>query len=244
MPEQPIVFEVELETRLGPIRGRIPIERRPMRLAELVPQALALADLLVRRAIEHEARDGRPISCRRGCAACCRHPVPLSMPEVFFVADRVNALAAREQTARVARFRAAEGQLERLGVARIWLGDDYDDARAYDAALELLRRRFDCPFLDEETCAVHPDRPLRCREYNVTSPAAWCSDSERHAVQAVAVGTPLSTPLARLAAERTGTPLRLVPLALALRFTEQHRDLAERTWPGPDLFQGFLDHFY
>jgi len=238
----PVVFEVELDTALGPLCGRVAIERGPMRLAELVPQAIQLADALVRRAIKHEAREGRAVSCRRGCAACCRHPVPLSMPEIFFVADRVSGLREGEREARVARFRAAESELAQLGLLPVWLGADYDDARAYDAALELLRRRIDCPFLDAESCAVHVERPLRCREYSVTSPAAWCADSEHHAVRPVPIGTPLSAPLAQLAAELTGAPVRLVPLALALRFAEQHRDLAARAWPGPDLFEGFLNH--
>jgi Fe-S-cluster containining protein len=168
--------------------------------------------------------------------------VPLSIPEVFFVFDRISALPPSERAARMVGLRRVEEEIERRGLAAVWLDAQYDDARAYDAALALLREPIACPFLDEvDACSIHAERPLRCREFNVTSPAAWCADPERHAVRTVPVGTPLSTPLARLAAEMTGAPVRLVPLALALRFAEQERDLAARAWPGPELFERFLD---
>ncbi len=38
-----------------------------------------------------------------------------------------------------------------------------------------FRRAVACPFLEAERCSIHADRPLACREYAVTSPAAACS---------------------------------------------------------------------
>lgn len=32
-----------------------------------------------------------------------------------------------------------------------------------------------CPFLEDESCSIHPDRPLICREYLVISPATHCA---------------------------------------------------------------------
>ncbi len=33
-----------------------------------------------------------------------------------------------------------------------------------------------CPFLEDESCSIHADRPISCREYLVTSPAVNCAD--------------------------------------------------------------------
>ena len=237
-----IVFDVQLRTALGPLRGRVAVDRGPMRLVELVEQAQGMADLLVRKSIEREAREGRSLSCQRGCAACCRQPVPLSIPEVFYVAERIRALPAAAQGPKLARFRAAEASLDRLGLLPVWLGDEYDDERAYESALTAMRAGIFCPLLENDACSIHAERPLRCREYNVTSPAGWCAEPEQHPVRTVPMTTPLSAPLARLAAELTGTPVRLIPLTLALQWADQHRELGARTWPGPELFEGFLRH--
>jgi hypothetical protein len=32
-----------------------------------------------------------------------------------------------------------------------------------------------CPFLEDEACSIHADRPLSCREYLVTSPPELCA---------------------------------------------------------------------
>ena len=31
-----------------------------------------------------------------------------------------------------------------------------------------------CPFLEDESCSIHPDRPMACREHLVSSPAENC----------------------------------------------------------------------
>ena len=44
-----------------------------------------------------------------------------------------------------------------------------------------------CPFLEDESCSIHPERPLVCREYLVTSPAALCAGPTQEGVTPVAV---------------------------------------------------------
>jgi Fe-S-cluster containining protein len=232
----PIAFEVELQTATGPLRGRVAIDPGPMRLAELVPTALELTDLLVSRSAAHERRQGRAVSCSRGCSTCCRQLVPLSIPEVFYLAER---LSGRERARE--RFASAGAALERAGLRGVFLDADYDDARAWESAAAYFRLGIPCPLLDEEgACSIHPERPIACREYNVTTPAAWCSDPTRYAVRKLPLPAPLSAPLARVAAELAGEAVRLVPLTLASDWAEEHSELGRRTWPGPELFAAFL----
>ncbi|HEY4330425.1 MAG TPA: YkgJ family cysteine cluster protein, partial [Phycisphaerae bacterium] len=36
--------------------------------------------------------------------------------------------------------------------------------------------RIACPFLENELCSIYTDRPLVCREYQVTSPVSHCQN--------------------------------------------------------------------
>jgi hypothetical protein len=91
-----------------------------------------------------------------------------------------------------------------------------------------------CPFLEEESCSIHPDRPLVCREYLVTSPAELCSGPVQEGV------TPVAVPKFSLAAralqdERDGW----FPLALLTRWAKARpRGGMRRT--GPEWIQRFL----
>ncbi|MCC6539421.1 MAG: YkgJ family cysteine cluster protein, partial [Bryobacterales bacterium] len=44
-----------------------------------------------------------------------------------------------------------------------------------------------CPFLENESCSIHPDRPLICREHLVNTPAEWCAEPDRHPIRALPI---------------------------------------------------------
>jgi hypothetical protein len=99
-----------------------------------------------------------------------------------------------------------------------------------------FRLGLDCPFLERDLCSIHDRRPVTCRDYAVTTPAAACSDVfDGAAVRKVPMPEPLTTALARVAARMTGRPPALVPLPLAPRWAAEHDDIARQTWPGMDL---------
>ncbi|MGH0034576.1 MAG: YkgJ family cysteine cluster protein [Myxococcota bacterium] len=235
------LFTVEVETATGPARGRMAVQTGPMRLAELVPLACELAELQVTRASEAEERAGRPVSCRAGCGACCRQMVPLSPPEVFYLGEVVGRSdpALRERWRR-GFDRIIEAATESGLRARLTRPDlSVDEGMAI--ALEWFRMGVPCPFLENESCGIHPVRPAVCREYNVTSPAEWCADPVAHEIVRVPVPRSVSEALSRLTRELTGTELRLVPLGLAPIWAASHSELDRRTWDGPELFARFID---
>ena len=57
-------------------------------------------------------------------------------------------------------------------------------------ALDYFYQRVACPFLEDESCSIHPIRPLICREYLVTSPPEYCADPA--GLQVVPVRLPLN----------------------------------------------------
>jgi Fe-S-cluster containining protein len=237
----PVTFAIQLQTATGPLRGRVQVDPGPMRLAELIPIACELTDRLVNQALLKEEREGRHVSCRPACGACCRQMVPLSPPEAFYLVDLVASVAPQRRVVLEGRFEAIVTELERRAMIGPLLEPAYTDEPALAIAQQYFRLQHPCPFLEEESCVIHPVRPVGCRDYNVTSPSDWCSDPYTKPIQRVPMPLPLSAPLARLTADLTGARARLIPLALALRWAAEHNELGSRTWPGLDLFRGFVD---
>ena len=71
------------------------------------------------------------------------------------------------------------------------------------------------PFLEEESCSIHPDRPMACREYLVTSPAENCRAPRADNVEKVVLE---ADPLPAVVKVENGG---WVALILALRFRDE-----------------------
>lgn len=234
------VHRVELMTPDGPIRGRVQVDMGPMRIAELVPTATELTQVLGMKAQQRVERFGMKISCRAGCGACCRQMVPVSPPEAYFIADRIARTGDLERAHLLRKFDRIEAHLASLDMVPPLL-----DAEVNSSPVRALNRTYfalqmPCPFLVEESCSIHADRPVACRDYNVTSPASNCRDPYTFPVEVVPMPMPLSLALARVFAELTGTEPTLIPLTLVPRWVREHPEWRERTWPGLELFQKFM----
>src|SRR5262249_39663993 len=145
-------------------------------------------------------------------------------PEAFHLADRVAALDPGPREEILGRFAAAHAAIEAAGLApgfaEILGGTSTPEGRMILAS-RYFQAHVDCPFLRDETCPIRPDRPLTCRDLNVTSPAEWCSTPGLGVLRKVPTPPLLSGPLARLAAKLTGRPAEFVPLLFALRYAEE-----------------------
>ena len=235
---------MQIRTALGEVPFVVEIPDGPMRLAELVPITQRLTELVVGRAVERTALAGQPVSCRAGCAACCRDLVAVSAPEAFHLADVVARAPVEERGDLLARFAAQNAAVDahglRDGLEALLAGTSSPEERRAFAA-RYFSHRIDCAFLRDESCRIHGDRPLTCRDLNVTSPPEWCSDATLGAQRRLPTPSLLSGPLARLAARLGGRPVAFVPLPLSLRFAAEHAELAARTWNGPELFEKFRE---
>lgn len=234
------VLGVELNTPDGPLRGKVQVDTGPMALSELVPTAYELTGIVAARANRKQEAVGKTISCRAGCAACCRQMVPLSAPESFYLMDRIEEMDPIQRAWLMGRFESIVEELE----AEDMIGAMLDIMVGADESRSLNKKYFamqlPCPFLVDEACSIYAHRPVACREYNVTSPAAWCRDPFGFGVEKVPMPLPLSAPLAWLTAELTGEPPALIPLTLVPGWVAEHPELRTRTWPGLDLFKRFM----
>lgn len=235
------MMAVTLGTPDGTIRGQVRVDAGPMRLADLVPTAHELTGVIAARANRWAEREGRTITCRAGCGACCRQMVPLSAPEAFHLLEMVQGLDPLRRAYHLGRFEEIQARLEVEKMVEPML----DLAVGADPQRSLNRKYFAmqmaCPFLVGESCSIHPDRPVACREYNVTSSALWCRDPFGNAVEKVPMPIPLSASLAWLTADLTGSPPALIPLTLVPWWVAGHQELGRRNWPGLELFRKFME---
>jgi len=100
---------------------------------------------------------------------------------------------------------------------------------------EYFNRGIPCPFLDQERCSIYQHRPMRCREYLVTSPAENCSNPSPETVRPVDVPVQLSRILFCFADGLGDQSTRWLPLVLALEFSGE-----QKRFPGPELFRRFV----
>lgn len=233
-------FEVDLNTPLGPIRGRVSVNTGPMGLAELVPTALDLTNMLVDRARKREEKEGKRISCQAGCGVCCCQMVPISALEAFYLADFIESISPDRREEILKRFDTIKKELERQHLIDELLDPHYSDDIALPIAKKYFFLNLPCPFLVKESCSIHSYRPVACREYNVTSPPSWCADPYSYEISKVPMPLPLSAPLASLTAQLTDSKPRLIPLTLAPFWVVENADLQKRQWPGLELFQQLM----
>ena len=174
------------------------------------------------------AESGKAISCRKGCGACCRQLVPISRTEGEALLALVEAMPREQRKAVRSRFAAAEAAIAEAGLAERGTRSDREMSVAYFAL------GVPCPFLEDESCSIHPDRPLVCREYLVTSPAELCAGPTQEGV------TPVPVPKLSLAAQRLQDEGETwFPLALLMAWSRKPRTPAQRR-PGTEWVQRFL----
>jgi Fe-S-cluster containining protein len=187
-------------------------------LTQILPVLQAIDDSLIGGISSKLAESGRPISCKAGCGACCRQMVPISIFEAEALAAYIRSLPDSKQQELGHRFAAAlrklaaSGLIDRM-VNEEWLAET-DSARKL--ALEYLYQRVPCPFLEEESCSIHPIRPLICREYLVTSPPEHCFDPATLKSVPVPLPLHLSRALNRIGAELENDSRGWIPLLFLL----------------------------
>lgn len=219
-----VTARVRLADDGEPIDLALTIPAAPVAATAMLPVLQGLSSLFSNRGAAREEAAGKPITCRAGCGACCRQMVPVAGAEARNLARVVAAMPPDRQAAVRARFDAALAALDAAGLlARI---EDASTITAADQGMAYFRLGIPCPFLEDESCSIHPDRPLGCREYLVTSPPENCADSDTRAIDKVPVGWEVSRSLFR-SPDGEGW----LPLVLALRFAATPPPAPR---PGPD----------
>lgn len=243
-----ITGKVEMGVRGIPVEFEVTVPVSPVKPHRMLPIFQQMANSFVDLGVEAAKMQGRTVSCKAGCGACCRQPVPISETEVYRIAEIVEELPEPKRTQVKEKFAAAAGHFNDIGwferfreYSATARHKDPDDAvrEGRDIVLEYFYEGVACPFLEDESCSIHKERPVVCREYLVTTPSENCSAPSPENIRLVELLIKPSRALRRVAStgrlDRFGPPILARALEMAAAEPEAFRERS-----GPEWMQEFM----
>lgn len=239
-PDEQRSVRLRLRVLGAPLEVEESVPAGPQRLDQALPFLRRLDDAVIERAEQKSAGAGRQVSCRKGCSACCRaQPVPIAPPEAHALLLLIDSLPPPRQQELRRRFAEGVARLKEAGLDEVLLAPPAEmtvqEARA--VAERYFRLGLVCPFLEDDACSIHAERPFVCRQYLVTSPPELCADPFGNPVQVLGIPLGPASALLRAGEALLGTPHSAFPLLLALDYAEAHRAELQRAFPVEELYQ-------
>lgn len=213
-------------------------------LTELLPIIQGVENAILVRIGEEAQEAGTPISCRAGCGACCRQMVPVSLFEAEALSNWISTLPEEKRAEIERRFHGALTKLRDAGVIDKILGQEWveDGNLTTQLAIDYFHAGVACPFLENESCSIHPIRPLSCREYLVTSPPALCEDPSAHTVSGVQLPLKLSRTLYSFGQEMEQDRRGWIPLVFLMAWRKSGAKPGEYvSGTGEEVLKRFLE---
>lgn len=211
---------------------------------ELLPIIQNLENAIVERVSDDAGKLGRPISCRAGCGACCRQMVPVSIFEAEALSNWLATLPEDRIAVLRDRFHRALSALSDAGVINAILDEKWllDEESGTQLAVDYFHAGVPCPFLENESCSIHPIRPLSCREYLVTSSPELCKDPSVNQISGVRLPLRLSRAVYLVGQQLTKDRRGWIPLVFLLAWAKGGAKPGDFVaGSGPEVFRNFLD---
>jgi len=221
--EVPSHLTAQVDLKLAGVRVQLTVTAPVGRVGPgaLLPVLHALSEAIERDTCDQLAQKGKTVSCGPACGACCRQLVPVTRIEAAHLAELVAEMPEPRRSRLRGRFQAALRRLEEAGLLNTLRDFPPSSPREREAlGLAYFQLGIACPFLEEESCSIHDQRPLSCREYLVTSPPQRCACPGDGGVEGVRLPIRLSGVLSRLANSPTPAARAWVPLPLVIETAE------------------------
>ena len=229
-----VTGEVVITIGGEPIKMEMTVPAGSVKPHRMLPVFQKITNSFVEMGALAAGASGQTISCRAGCGACCRQPVPISELEVYQLAEVVEAMPEPRKSLIKAKFEAAADHFKAMSwfdrmksIGDLTLTETKEKvvAEMQKAAMDYFHEGIACPFLEEESCSIHQDRPIACREYLVTSPAANCSEPTAENIAMLDLAVKPSKVMRYIGA--TGTFTGFIPLIRALEFAGKYPEKFE-----------------
>jgi Fe-S-cluster containining protein len=207
------------------IKAEIPVPVEPITPIFLLPILQQLTDSLVHISVEKIQQEGKEISCKSGCGACCRQLVPVTESEAYLLLELIETMPKKRRNEIWQRFDDAVEMLEELDfVERLEELNELNSNEIRELGEQYFQLGIPCPFLEKESCSIYHNRPLACREYLVTSPAINCSTPQPEFIEIVPMAASVSVAAAQIDEPLHSAYVREVPLILAPLLAEEYPD--------------------
>ncbi|HNU07734.1 MAG TPA: YkgJ family cysteine cluster protein [Pyrinomonadaceae bacterium] len=220
-----ITGNVTLTVNGQPLELQMTVPATPVKPQRMLPIFQRMTDSFVEMGASAAQARGQNVSCRAGCGACCRQMVPVAEIETHRLAEVVAAMPEPQRSEVYERFDRALAELAETDIFERmseWEGLKPDDRERI--VREYFKLNIPCPFLEDESCSIHQERPVSCREYLVTSPAEHCAELSPEKIRRIEIPVKPSTPLRHLGQTNRVVGADFIPLVLALRWVEKNPD--------------------
>lgn len=224
-----------------PVEMQMTVPAKPVKPMRMLPIFQMMTNSFLNIGVDAIKQRGEKISCQAGCGACCRQPVPLAEIEAYQIAGLVENLPEPRRTEIKRRF--AEGVKHFHEIEWFERMDNYADLSIEERQKLVLSYFYEgvpCPFLENESCSIHHDRPLSCREYMVTSPAENCAKPTGETIDMVKPLFKFSETLRQIGRSENLKYLNFVPMIRALEWAETYVEKTPEK-PGTEWVKDFFE---
>lgn len=220
MNEEFITGKIELAIDGEPIKLEMTVPKNKVKLRKMLPVFQRMALSVVDIGVEKIKFEGKEVSCKKGCGACCKQLVPVSEAEAFQIAELVEKMPEPRRSQIKEKFQKACEHFASINwFSRLDKISTFTKTEAESLGIEYFEQNIDCPFLEDASCSIHQDRPLICREYLVTTPAENCENPTSDTIERVKMLFSTSDIVRQM--EDNPKPINFVPLVMALAWSKQ-----------------------
>ena len=238
-PVVPATISAKAEMLIGSYKLKltlvVPTEEVPPEA--LMPALHELCNQVADGVAQIAQENGDEVSCRQGCAACCRQYVPVSPAEARLLVALVEAMPEPGRSRIKQRFEQAVQRLkeaELMGTAMNY--NRLPEAERMKMVKDYFQLGIACPFLEQESCSIYADRPLICREYLVISSPIHCATLDEDHIKRLELPVSVAQAFSNMEGARRKGANPCIPLIMALEWTADHADDCELL-PGPKWVQ-------
>jgi Fe-S-cluster containining protein len=225
-----VTGKVRISVAGQPLDMEMTVPAKPVKIRKMLPIFQQMSNSFVQMGVNESEANGEKISCQAGCGACCRQPVPISETEAFEIAELVENMPEEKRSGVKQKFTDACEHLYEIGwFERLDATVGMKHEKRQEVIKEYFQEGIPCPFLEEESCSIHQNRPLSCREYLVTSPAENCANPSADKIRMVQMPVKPSATLCKITkSENLNDAVNFVPLILSLDWADKFSENEEK----------------
>jgi Fe-S-cluster containining protein len=170
--------------------------------------------------------------------------VPISRAEGFVLLELIDAMSEERKATLNDRFNRSMEALKKTGLLDVLeqAVANNDRKRLREIGISYFNLNLSCPFLEQQSCSIHPARPLSCREFLVVSDPIHCAKPDPETVENVVLPKRISPIVYKMCRQPEQKGMGFLPLTQLLDKADELRS-DQQCEPAVDLVKRFLQNF-